>query len=86
MEGKRVGEITHYYNNISVAVINLSDTIRVGDTIHILGRTTDFRQKITSMEIEHQAIEEAGPGSEIAMKVIRRVRRRDKVFKLIEED
>jgi hypothetical protein len=38
------------------------------------------------MEIEHQAIEEAGPGSEIAMKVIRRVRRRDKVFKLIEED
>ena len=86
MEGKRIGEITHFYNNISVAVINLKGTIRVGDTIHILGRTTDFRQKVTSMQIEHEAIEEAGPGSEIAMKVVRRVRRRDKVFKLIEDD
>ena len=69
-----------------MAVIQLSDTIRLGDTIHILGRTTDFRQVITSMQIEHQAIEEAEPGSEIAVKVVRRVRRRDKVFKLIESD
>jgi hypothetical protein len=38
------------------------------------------------MQIEHQAIEEAGPGSEIAMKVVQRVRRRDKVFKLFEDD
>ena len=86
MEGKRIGEISHFYNNISVAVIQLSDSIRVGDTIHILGRTTDFRQKVTSMQIEHKAIEEAESGSEIALKVLRRVRRRDKVFKLIESD
>lgn len=86
MEGKRIGEVTHFYNNISVAVIQLSDAIRLGDTIHILGRTTDFRQKVNSMEIEHQGIEEAGSGSEIALKVIRRVRRGDKVFKLLDSD
>jgi translation elongation factor EF-1alpha len=86
MEGKRIGEITHFYNNLSVAVINLKGKLRIGDTVHILGRTTDFRQEVTSMQIEHQAIEEAGPGSEIAMKVVQRVRRRDKVFKLFEDD
>ena len=86
MDRKRVGEISHFYNNISVAVIKLKGTIRVGDTIHILGRTTDFRQNVTSMQIEHQAIEEVGADSEIAMKVVSRVRRRDKVFKLIESD
>jgi translation elongation factor EF-1alpha len=86
MEGKRIGEITHFYNNLSVAVINLKGKLSIGDTVHILGRTTDFRQEVTSMQIEHQAIEEAGPGSEIAMKVVQRVRRRDKVFKLFEDD
>ncbi|MCK4724619.1 MAG: hypothetical protein KAT29_02400 [Anaerolineales bacterium] len=82
MEGIRIGEINHYYNQISVAVIDLSDTIRVGDVIHILGRTTDFRQNVTSMQIEHQSIEEAGLGQEVAIKMTRRVRRGDKVFKL----
>ena len=83
MEGIRIGEISHYYNQISVAVINLSDTLQVGESVHILGRTTDFRQKVISMQIEHEAIEQAGPGQEIALKVVRRVRRGDKVFKLL---
>jgi putative protease len=85
MEGIRIGEINHYYDQISVAVIDLSDIIQVGDVIHILGRTTDFRQNVTSMQIEHQSIEEAGSGQEIALKVTQRVRRGDKVFKLVGE-
>lgn len=86
MEGIRIGDITHYFNQINVAVIYLRDAIQLGDTVHILGRTTDFRQEVTSMQIEHEAIEEAGPGQEIAIKVARRVRRGDKVFKLTSED
>ena len=86
MEGIRIGEITHYYNQINVAVIYLSGTIRIGDVIHILGRTTDFRQNVTSLQIEHQSIEEASPSKEVALKVTRRVRRGDKVFKLTGEN
>lgn len=86
MEGIRIGEITHYYNQINVAVIYLSGTIRIGDDIHILGRTTDYRQNVTSLQIEHQSIEEAGPSQEVALKVTRRVRRGDKVFKLTGEN
>lgn len=86
MEGIRIGEITHYYNQINVAVIYLSGSIRIGDDIHILGRTTDYRQNVTSLQIEHQSIEEAGPSQEVALKVTRRVRRGDKVFKLTGEN
>ena len=83
MPGTRIGHVTHFYGRISVAVVALTDTIRVGDTVHIFGRTTDFRQEVKSLEIEHQPVEEAGPGQEVAVKVTRRVRPRDKVFKLV---
>lgn len=82
MSGVQIGEVTHFYDNISVAVIALTDTIRVGDTVHILGRSTDFRQEVTTMQIEHQPVEEVGPGQEVALKILRRVRPHDKVFKL----
>ena len=82
MEGVRVGEVTHYFDRIGVAVIVLSDSVRVGDTLHIFGRLTDLRQKVTSMEIEHEKIDEAGAGQEVALKVNRPVKPRDKVFKI----
>lgn len=82
MEGVRVGEVTHYFDKIGVAVLNLSDTVRVGDTLHIFGSLTDLRQTVTWMEIEHEKIDEAGPGQEVALKVNRPVKPRDKVFKL----
>lgn len=82
MSGNRIGEVTHYFGNISVAVISLSDTIRVGEMVHFLGRTTDFRQEVKSIQIEHEQVDEAGAAQEVAMKVERRVRPRDRVFKL----
>ena len=51
MEGKQIGVVTHFYGSICVAVVDLSDTIEVGDDIHILGRTTDFNQKVKSLKI-----------------------------------
>jgi putative protease len=81
----RIGKVTHYYNHISVAVLDLTGELKVGDTILILGRITDFEQQVSSMEIEHKEIQSAGSGTEVAIKVIELVREGDTVFKVIEE-
>ena len=85
MSGILIGEVNHFYNRIGVAVIDLVGTVQLGDQVHFFGRSTDFRQEVRSMQIEHQSITEAGKGEEIAMKVERRVRNRDKVYKLSAE-
>jgi translation elongation factor EF-1alpha len=82
MSGILIGEVNHFYNRIGVAVIDLVGTVQLGDQVHFFGRSTDFRQEVRSMQIEHQSITEAGKGEEVAMKVERRVRNRDKVYKL----
>lgn len=84
--GERVGEVTHYFNKISVAVLKLSQELAVGDLVHFLGRHTDFRQKIESMQIEHEDVEQAEKGAEVAVKVKQRVRRGDSAFLLTEEN
>lgn len=86
MSGKLIGEVNHFYNHIGVAVIDLLDSLQVGDQVHFFGRSTDFRQEVYSMQIEHQPISEAGKGQEIAMKVERRVRNHDKVYKLTDDE
>jgi len=86
MSGILVGEVNHFYNRIMVAVIDIVDTLQVGDQVRFFGRSTDFRQEVKSMQIEHQAITEAGEGSEIAIKVEHRVRNHDKVYKLSEDE
>jgi putative protease len=80
--GERVGTVTHYFTKIGVAVLDLSESISVGDRLHFLGKHTDFPQNIGSMQIEHEQVEQAGKGSEVAIKVDQRVRRGDSVFKL----
>jgi hypothetical protein len=84
-EGERVGEVTHYFNKISVAVLDLSKDLKLGDMVHFLGRNTDFEQRVGSMQIEHEDIEAAGAGDDVAVKVIDRVRPGDSVFRLTEE-
>ena len=86
MSGIMIGEVTHFYNRIGVAVLDLTESLQVGDQVHFLGRSTDFRQEVASMQIEHEAISEAGAGQEVAVKVERRVRRHDKVFKITAEE
>ena len=86
MSGKLVGKVNHFYNRIGVAVIDLVDMLQVGDQVHFFGRSTDFRQEVGSMQIEHEPITEAGKSQEIAMKVERRVRNHDKVYKLSDDD
>ena len=82
MSGTRVGRINHYFDHINVAVLTLTETIHVGEMLHFLGHSTDFRQEITSLEIEHKAVESAKPGEDVAMKVTQRVHPNDAVFRV----
>ena len=81
-EGKLIGKITHYFSKIGVAVIELSDTLKVGDTIRIAGGATDFTQAVDSMEVEHQKVQEAKKGESIGLKVNEKVREDYQVYKL----
>ncbi len=81
----RVGKVTHYFDRIGVAVLKLYEALKVGDTIRVHGRTTDFTQSIDSLEIEHQKIQSAGPGDEVALKVKEPVHEGDLILKVIEE-
>ena len=82
-EEKLIGKVTHYYSNIGVGVIELSETLNVGETIHIKGATTDFEQKVESMQIEHEPVETASVGSAIGLKVSEKVREGDLVYKIV---
>ena len=86
MSGTRVGEITHFYNRLSVAVLKLTEPIRVGDMLHLLGHNTDFRQKLESIQIEHKEVTEAGPGQDVAVTVAQKVHPGDAVFKVSGEE
>jgi U32 family peptidase len=80
----RVGKVTHYYNRISVAVLDLTDELKVGDRICIVGRFTDIEQRVGSMEINHEKVTFIGPGTEVALKVYEPVRKGDVVYKVVE--
>jgi hypothetical protein len=78
---QRVGVITHYYSHLSVAVIELdSGMLREGDTIHIKGHTSDFTQKVGSMEVNHMHVSEAWAGQSFGLKVIEHAREHDVVY------
>ena len=80
---KEVGRIAHYFTRISVAVIELTDKLSIGDRILISGSTTNFEQTVDSMEIEHENVTSAGLGQSIGLKVKERVREGDRVYKII---
>ena len=81
-QGERIGVVTHYYSHLAVAIIRLeSGTLRVGDVIHIRGHTTDFIQKVESLEVNHAPLTEVGPNEEFGLKVVEHVREHDAVFK-----
>ncbi|OGO11134.1 MAG: hypothetical protein A2Y93_13065 [Chloroflexi bacterium RBG_13_68_17] len=80
--GELLGKVTHFYDKINVAVIRLDRTVKAGESVHFLGRNTDFQQAIDSMQVEHQAVTEGAPGTEVAVKVLQRVHAGDSVYRL----
>jgi putative protease len=79
---KSIGKITHYFGHINVAVIKLSDKLKVGEEIRIVGGETDFNQEVKSMEVEHEKIKEAKKGASVGLKVEQKVREDYKVFRV----
>lgn len=80
-----IGRVTHYYNHLSVAVLSLYDSLKLGDRIHILGHITDFSQRVGSMEVEHHTVVWVRPGEEVAVKVAEPARVHDSVYRVVEE-
>ena len=81
--GERIGVVTHYYSHLAVAVVKLEAArLRVGDTIHIRGHTTDFKQRVDSLQVNHAPVQEAGPGDDFGLKVRDHAREHDVVYKV----
>lgn len=68
-KAKLLGKVTHFYPNISVAVVEVGSTIKQGDTINFIKNEESFKQKVTSMQIDYNKITEAKKGQIIGMKV-----------------
>lgn len=82
MEEKMVGKVTHYFGKVSAAMIDLSDTLKVGDKIHIKGTSSDFVQDVTSMQVEHTVITEGKAGDKVGIGVTQKVHEHDVVYKI----
>ncbi len=81
MSETKVGTVTHYFNHLHVAALDITDgELHTGDTIHIKGHTSDFEQKVESMQIEHESVEVARSGDQIGIKVIEHAREHDTVY------
>ena len=82
-EGKLIGRITHYFSNIEVAVIELTASLKIGDTIRVVGgQETDFEQEVASMQIEHEEVKSGKKGDGVGMKIKEKVHEGYKVYKI----
>lgn len=82
--GERIGIVTHYYGHLAVAVVKLDPgaTMRVGDNIHIKGHTSDFGQRVESLQIGHAQVQEVGPNDDFGLKVVDHAREHDVVYRV----
>ena len=66
---KKIGKVTHYYGNIDVAILKLTNSLKVGDRIKFEGHGVDFEQDVSSMQINHESVEKAKKGDDVGLKV-----------------
>ena len=81
MDEKQIGTVDHFFSNISVSMVKLTDALKVGEKIHIKGKSADFTQDVSSMQIDRVPAEEAKAGDMISLKVDQKVRQGDLVYK-----
>ncbi len=82
MADAKVGTITHYFDKIGVAVLDLTASLKVGDTIKVSGRGQEFTMRVDSMQVEHEQIQEAKKGQAVGMKITQPVKEGDEVYKV----
>lgn len=85
MAEQEIGKVTDFFARPVVAAVALKGAVRVGDRLHVVGHTTDLELTVESMQIEHQPVQEASAGQEVAIKVPDRVRKGDTVYRIVEE-
>ena len=86
MVEEKIGIVEHFFTHINVAAIKITDgTLKVGDTIHIVGASTDFTQKIESMQIQKNIVQSVKAGDDVGIKLNDRVREHDIIYKIPEE-
>ena len=78
--GKPIGEVTHYFGGINVAIVRFSKPVAVGTSLRFKGATSDFIETVRSMQYDHQDIPEAKKGQEVGIKVGEKVREGDQVY------
>jgi len=78
---KPIGVVTHFYGGISVAIVKCKEPLRVGDTLRFFGATTDFKEKVGSMQYSHKDISESKKNQEVGIKVSEKVREGDEVYR-----
>jgi len=84
MAEEKVGEVVKFFAKPSVAAIKITDgEVKIGDTIKIIGHTTDLTNVLESMEIDNKKVEKAVAGDFIGIKVSDRVRQGDEVFRVV---
>ena len=80
---EKIGEVTHYFPHVkAAAILILKDSLKVGDKIYIKGHTTDFKEKVNSIQLDHVPIKEGTKAQEIGLLVKSRVRIGDRVYKV----
>ena len=77
---KKVGVVSHYFGNIGVAAVKLTDILKVGDKVKFVGATTDFEEIVGSMQKDHASVDKAVSGDEVGIKVKDKVRDGDRVY------
>ena len=84
LPGERIGVVRHYYGHLAVAVVKLEPgiTLRVGDNIHIKGHTSDFGQRVESLQVGHSPVDEVGANDDFGLKVAEHAREHDVVYRV----
>jgi len=78
---EQIGKVIHFYDKISVAVVRLDAGLNAGDTVHVKGKTADFEQRVESMQVNHESVNSAKSGDEVAIKTEQKVKEGDVVYK-----
>ena len=79
---KQIGTVSNFFEHVGVAAIKLTDSLKVGDTVRIVGGEVDAEEKVKSMQIQHDKVDSAKKGDEIGIKIVAKARKGYKVFKV----
>ena len=79
---EEIGRVAGFFAHPSVAMLELTAPLKIGETVYFKGHTTDFQQVVESMQVDRQPVNEVQPGQSVGLKVQQRVRKHDLVCKL----